>query len=620
MPFKDYHKSLIEEIVFLYIPLLTLLIPTTFTEIKEWGIIQLILLSLYISLFYTYSFIRGRTIKIGWFDGIWLVFILICFLSYFWAIDGTRIWANAFGWVGYFLFMVKIRSISFTPITYRRLSLVLMFIFTIIFIAAILRWIVGIDIENWSMGIYLHSNHTGMLLLCLWTLLCFNQYINIDNWLALLVAILILIVAILSLSLGVSIFTGFLICLILIKKVKANPLLVYIPVAAIGVAFVYIAYYQGEWLSVQSASNTIEVFFDDSLRLNLMRNSLRLFVENPLLGIGLDNWHIQVFKYGMDDFDEIVNVSTFITPVSHNLPLKILAELGIFGFLALGVTLTIPALNVLSLRKMDFTFAWVLCIFFFIAGTMLYANATFNHMRISQIQIIAFFGLGVISKNISILKFGSPQPKSLMLILLSISCLGWNYYAFRGSTEISKAIALSKSNPEEALSKMKKIFHPVFRAGYSQFELIPLAMARLYMKTNHDDEAEAYYLKGLKMKPYDVNVLYNIGVFYKQKQDYEKAREIGLKAYNLSSVFWKPRILLAEIELVEQNYSKSLQYLSYMEELDARILRLTNRVNTETEFRKRRQLKLWLTQCNIIKARTEKLINEIKNADKRNLN
>ena len=84
----------------------------------------------------------------------------------------------------------------------------------------------------------------------------------------------------------------------------------------------------------------------------MTRNSIRLFFEHPITGIGLGNWVLEAYKYGVKEFSDFNNPTRFIRYGNHNLYSQILAELGLIGFISfiVGVgTLVVKASSKLYL-------------------------------------------------------------------------------------------------------------------------------------------------------------------------------------------------------------------------------------------------------------------------------
>jgi len=105
--------------------------------------------------------------------------------------------------------------------------------------------------------------------------------------------------------------------------------------------------------SNQNFSSTIEKTFVDytadagnTSRIRYYRQTLQSFLDNPILGVGHGNWKVASIKYDAKEMKDYI-----VQYHSHNDFLQVLAETGIFGFIAYLVFFLLIYLKVL--RKVN---------------------------------------------------------------------------------------------------------------------------------------------------------------------------------------------------------------------------------------------------------------------------
>ncbi|MBN1639116.1 MAG: O-antigen ligase family protein [Ignavibacteriales bacterium] len=126
-------------------------------------------------------------------------------------------------------------------------------------------------------------------------------------------------------------------------------------------------------------------------RVDLYEQSLNMFYDNPITGVGIGNWKINFPKYSFSGLEDQFNEIHFIRP--HNDYLWVLSETGIFGFL-----------SYLSI--------------FILAFYLLIKNQKYQENKsLQQLMYLIFFGL---TSFIIDSLFSFPKERIEILILLSL--------------------------------------------------------------------------------------------------------------------------------------------------------------------------------------------------------
>ena len=72
-------------------------------------------------------------------------------------------------------------------------------------------------------------------------------------------------------------------------------------------------------------------------RTSLFQQTFKMVTENPIFGVGAGNWKIQIAKYGLDAFPEVMQAGNVSYVRPHNDYLWVLAEAGIVGFVFMAL-------------------------------------------------------------------------------------------------------------------------------------------------------------------------------------------------------------------------------------------------------------------------------------------
>jgi O-antigen ligase len=146
------------------------------------------------------------------------------------------------------------------------------------------------------------------------------------------------------------------------------------------------------------ASMYFNTYDGELSRLELIRNSINLWKESPLLGCGAGNWNIDILKYGLD-YDNSLNspVKTSNTVLSHNLHFKILAELGVLGSALFSMIILYPIVKLLRKGMLNsFKRASLYSILLFVFFSNIYTFCNLTKFDFSGHLICFFLIFGII--------------------------------------------------------------------------------------------------------------------------------------------------------------------------------------------------------------------------------
>jgi O-antigen ligase len=298
-------------------------------------------------------------------------------------------------------------------------------------------------------------------------------------------------------------------------------------------------------------------------------NSIAMWKEKPLLGVGLGNWQVAFPKYGLNQFREfsIVNgTETLQRP--HNDFLNILCENGILGLLVY-----------------IFIFGWMYYqLFILIKGTTDKTRWNYIYLLagLSGYIVISFFDFPMerIEHQIILMLFfaiitsgyynkKNIQPESEMgknvlkylVITISIYSIIVTSFRFKGEMETVKMyVAKANGQWEETLHHANKAENYFYKVDLTS---IPLAWYQGLASFNLNEKAESVTLfeKAYQIAPYQIQVLNNLAGSYSFQGDRQKAIKYYQKALEISTNFEEARLNLASVYYNEKQYDKAFDVI-----------------------------------------------------------
>lgn len=314
-----------------------------------------------------------------------LAFLVLSFASCLWSINISEAIHSSMNWLLVFLFSYSVSLLRLSTIQINQIKRLIQFLCLILLIQNIIALVLSDNAGvGWNNILGFNHNYTSSLLVLLTPFIICDKRIN--RLLRLLVIATVLVVLIVIGSRG-SIL-GFLVFLIS-----------------------YLASFYNKFASVVSFSVILFIgviismkyfSFEGGLsRLELIKSSISLWKEHPFIGSGAGSWNIEIFKYGLD-YDDSLNlkVKTAKTVLSHNMPFKVLAELGLFGVLLFSTFITYPLVRFFrSKEKSSFLTAVYFSSLLFIFFSNIYTFCTLTKFDFSGHLICFFLFFGVIFQD-----------------------------------------------------------------------------------------------------------------------------------------------------------------------------------------------------------------------------
>lgn len=182
---------------------------------------------------------------------------------------------------------------------------------------------------------------------------------------------------------------GFGLGLLIIAVVRYRKLLLSIPILLIGVVTLPIT--RNRFLSILDPSN-----ITDGTRVKIWKTALKMFEENPILGVGNGNFIHRYDEY-VTKYEYLYAGRTLFT--THNSYLKMFAELGVIGGVLFVLIYT--SLTYITFKLYSFTKKYKLVALAFIGffAAYLFQNFLNNLMFIPQLNVLVWIITAMLYKG-----------------------------------------------------------------------------------------------------------------------------------------------------------------------------------------------------------------------------
>lgn len=275
-------------------------------------------------------------------------------------------------------------------------------------------------------------------------------------------------------------------------------------------------------------------------RLDLWKKSIPLVKDNPIFGVGVGNWKIDILKYDVT----ISNGKQNIVPRrTHNDYISILTESGFVGLFIYLSFLGLVFLSVIQLIKKSDNNTdrlFNLSLLFAFVGYSTYSFFSFPKERIeTQILfniVLAFIVQGsyVIAPNKTnkVKKNNLFKPiVGLAVIFLFFATLS-GFYRTRSEAKINKLFSLRKTtNYDQMYQLAEEAISPFSQLTPFSQPIAKIQAGLLFQQKKSTDEIIAKYEEALEVLPYHVKTLLELAQVYVSMEDYETAISYTEKAY-----------------------------------------------------------------------------------------
>ncbi len=309
-------------------------------------------------------------------------------------------------------------------------------------------------------------------------------------------------------------------------------------------------------IAIFSRFNTTEVFkkqgqamqdfsYGSALeRIHLWEKSLEMFKDNPIVGIGLSNWKIELPNYGTSDMRSAEGEIIYQRP--HNDFLWILAERGILTLIFYLLIFAITAwylIRIIAKSKNRDDQYFALFAWFFLVGYGIFASMSFPLERPISSALLNLVFAFVLIKYQKIESKNQKPKKSMIVLFLTLGLIiliVTSYIGvqrFKGEYHTRKGLVLREQQ------KWQPMIDEMHQASSFFYTLDPTSTPVKwcsglgYYNLGEMDRAFADLSDAYHANPYHIHVLNNLATIYGiQKKDTE-AIELYKEAMRISSDF-----------------------------------------------------------------------------------
>lgn len=500
-------------------------------------------------------------------DLAWLAFVSLGGGSYFWATNPSQIWYYLFGWGSLGVWVIIIRSLSFDKSNFKLIHHFFLLLLGVFLLQLVFNLHLGIENgANWNMVFGKNQNYVASYLVILTPFYLYYPFkykgINV-----LKVPLVLFVFYILYFTGARAAFLAFSTVVIvylfqILPRLSEVKYYFFLCVFVFSIIFFFTFFqYQASTEYAASLINKAR----DPLRSHLIISSLKVFSESPIWGCGLGNWATEVYKYNLDDAGGLNHPYLFYRVKSHNFLSLILSELGIIGFLSFAYAF-FPIKKLFIKGDKDFGNLIKACasaILVYLILTFFYASVNFAPYHFSEISLIVFCCLGLISNE----KLGVNKKLrnigTLVILIFSVLSSIWFFQAKYFFDRYQSVLALQKSdNITEAITYLEGIYSSNFRTMHDFNHSYALELAKLYEKTGRYDMADSYFARAYVDAPYNDKVLLEYSKYLLDVTDNPmKAKYFALKLHSVHGESNITNLLMAEISINLKEYEQANKYV-----------------------------------------------------------
>ena len=571
----DRMQQLKESITLLALVVVTLLpiIPPPFWKLNNW---QFILMAIIPVVYFSYLMAKKNEmpIRIEKADIGWFIFITMSFLSYFWATNGGLVWYPAFGWLCLIMWMLLFRSLTTSGNSSSFMPMLFSVFFLIIMVYHIFAIGTNVSIDaNWNDLFGKNANYTSCFLVSFYPFLLFYEgRYRMVSILKTVFSLAMLFVLFITDAQWASL--AFLLVLIYYSWTHFprgqfwNAFLGFIITGGlVGVLGILNPDFLQKIPVIKQCATVTSHF-----KYYLIKASLFAFGNNPILGVGLGNWHLYAYQMDFSHIGRFNDPTTFIRYRSHNMYTQQLVELGIVGFGAFCYSITNILRRSLSFKRAldGYEQAAFASLMVYLFTAFFYADINFYEFHFSGIHLLAFCSLGILSSKNSVTFYTLTARMNGVFLSLSLACLLWFTYAKHSYNVFYETQQkLSTQDPVESIEALESIYHPVFRTSHDYRKSVSFELAKLYQQKGDVDTAGSWYKKAMQENPSDAKVSLAFATFlWKVEKKPADAQKLALSIYDTQKNHYELNLLLAEMAIARQEYDIASSYLSVFDKVE----------------------------------------------------
>lgn len=306
-------------------------------------------------------------------------------------------------------------------------------------------------------------------------------------------------------------------------------------------------------------------------RYYMIKHSFALIPQSDYLGVGFGNWAIHG---GYVDFEIYPSSDDWYFDLvirNHNLPSKILGELGPVGFMLWILAFLPPVFLFIKDGKQNskLEIAAFLILIACASNTNFYRTAFSQWFIFSLNQFWLFFAWGILSGKLKSENMKSLRPVVKILItLITVAVMSFYMIDSYIDRNIDRILHEERNN-KRAGEMLNEFYDPRFKTYHKQTS-IPILLTSLFQSVNKKKLIEKNYKRALQIDPKNPKILKSYATFLVRNRELRKADEILERLLENRSIHYDIYILQAEMAFYNNDNEAAFKYLSWLPEAERR--------------------------------------------------
>ena len=338
----------------------------------------------------------------------------------------------------------------------------------------------------------------------------------------------------------------------------------------------------------------IEEFYQQNDRILMLKNSLSLFSESPIIGHGKNNWEIEFGKYGYKNYRTFVsNIYAFTRfKHPHNSISSILSETGIIGAIIYFYLFIVPSLRLFKARKTlsRLEIAAICSLILYLLLGFIYGIVYNFYNNFRGLSILAVMSLAILnrkSNGYALITKSFSRVINCALLIASIFCIQY-FHIHHQTTEIFKKLAIQQRKPSGNKNNNEfPITEFNHQSAHNAKEAVTLA--NHFVLQNNITQGIRILENALVKDPYNIELLNNLTRLVLDQSNPGKAKELSTKSSKLRDNLIETQILLSKSDfLLRKDSSARLVICSHHQKLNSIIQKKKNFTTNKNLVLKRR--------------------------------
>lgn len=299
-------------------------------------------------------------------------------------------------------------------------------------------------------------------------------------------------------------------------------------------------------------------------RLNIWKNSVHMIMDNPLLGVGAENWKVHFSKYGLHNFNESVQNGYTIYQRPHNDLLKAICEKGFFAAVLFLSMFVLPVKYCISKlkNKTEKKQTWfIMATIGTFVGFLFIAIVDYPFERIEHLLIFYVLLSIVISGQKQHVK--NQKLINYVAVVIFLLITGYSFkFSFKRYQAENYMVKVQKYRHSQNWVKLLKTASKIDPAYYQVDPTsIPVSWYTGVAKFSLEqtNEAKQDFKLAHQLNPNNIHVLNNLASCYEKEGQHEKAKKLYKKAATISPKFQEVILNLSAVYFNQQKYESAFQ-------------------------------------------------------------